>query len=133
MTTWLAFLWLGVKYAALWGIAAGVLNAVPYFGPTMVGLAATVFAMLQFGAPTTALAVGGVSLVITPIEGMLITPLLFGQLVRVNPVAVFVSALFWGWLWGVWGLLLALPLLVIVKTVAEAVDDLKPFGELLSD
>lgn len=59
--------------------------------------------------------------------------MLFGQLARVNPVAVFVSALFWGWLWGPWGLLLALPLLVVMKTIAEAVDDLKPLAELLSD
>jgi predicted PurR-regulated permease PerM len=133
VATWLAFAWMGLHYAALWGLAAGVMNAVPYFGPTMVGLAASVAALLQFASLGTALAVGGVSLAITGIEGFLLTPLLFGQAARVNPVAVFVSALFWGWLWGPWGLLLSLPLLVIVKTIAESVADLKPLGELLSD
>jgi predicted PurR-regulated permease PerM len=133
VATWLAFEWIGLRYAVLWGIAAGVMNAVPYFGPTMVGMAATVAALMQFGDLGTAAMVGGVSLIITSIEGFLLTPLLFSQVARVNPVAVFLSALFWGWLWGPWGLLLTLPLLVIVKTVAESVDDLKPLAELLSD
>lgn len=133
IATWLAFWFMGVNYAPLWGLAAAVMNAVPYFGPTIVGMAAVVAALLQFAEIGTALSVGAVSLVITTVEGMLLTPLLFGQLVRVNPVAVFVSALFWGWLWGPWGLLLALPLLVILKTIAESVEDLKPLAELLSD
>jgi predicted PurR-regulated permease PerM len=133
VATWLAFEWIGLRYAVLWGIAAGVMNAIPYFGPTMVGMAATVAALMQFGDLGTAAMVGGVSLIITSIEGFLLTPLLFSQVARVNPVAVFLSALFWGWLWGPWGLLLTLPLLVIVKTVAESVDDLKPLAELLSD
>jgi predicted PurR-regulated permease PerM len=133
VATWLAFSWMGVQYAALWGIAAAVMNAVPYFGPTVVAALATVAAFLQFASFGIAAAVGAVSLAITAVEGFLLTPMLFGQAVRVNPVAVFVSALFWGWLWGGWGLLLSLPLLVIVKTIAESVTDLKPLAEMLSD
>ncbi len=108
--TWLALAWMGVRYAGLFGIAAGLLNAVPYLGPTVVAIAATLTALLQFGDVGMAALVGGVTIVITSIEGLWLTPVLFGRLAGVNPAAVLVSALFWGWLWGGAGLLLSLPL-----------------------
>jgi predicted PurR-regulated permease PerM len=77
--------------------------------------------------------VTGASLVITTLEGFLFTPIVFGRSVQLNPVAVFLSFLFWGWLWGIVGMLLALPLLMIIKTVAESIEDLTPLAELLSD
>lgn len=131
VATWLVFLWIGVAYAGLWGLAAGLLNAVPYFGPTIVAMASTLAALAQFGEVPPALLVGASSLAITGVEGLLISPYLVGQLARVNPVAVFVSFLFWGWLWGAWGVLLAMPLLVIVKTIAESVPAMRTVGELL--
>ena len=77
--------------------------------------------------------VAAVSIAITSIEGFLFTPIVFGRAARVNPVAVFIGFLFWGWLWGLWGMLLAMPLLLIIRTVADKVDDLAPLAELLSD
>lgn len=133
ITTWLAFLWLGMNYAALWGVAAGVLNSVPYFGPTVVAIAAFVAAFVQFDSAVQATTVGFVSLVITTLEGMLITPYLVSRIARMNPVAVFIGLLFWGWLWGVVGMLLAVPLLMVAKTVSDRIDDLKPVSELLGD
>jgi predicted PurR-regulated permease PerM len=133
LATWAMLAWFGVRYAGLWGLGAGLLNVVPYLGPAVVAAGLLLAGLLQFGDITTALGIAGVSLVITTIEGSLFTPIVFGRAVALNPVAVFVSFLFWGWLWGVAGMLLALPLLMIVKTIAESVEDLAPLAELLSD
>ena len=133
VATWLAFWWLGVEYAALWGVAAGVMNTVPYFGPTVVGIAAFVAAFLQFNSASEAGLVALASLVITTIEGMLVTPLLVSRLARMNPVAVFLGLLFWGWIWGVVGMLLAVPLLMVAKTVSDRVEDLRAVNELLGE
>jgi predicted PurR-regulated permease PerM len=122
-----------VQYASLWGLAAGVLNCVPYVGPAVVAAGLMLAGVLQFGNVATAAMIAGSSLFVTTLEGFLFTPIVFGRSVSLNPVAIFVSFLFWGWMWGVAGMLLALPLLMIVKTVAESVEDLAPLAELLSD
>ncbi|MCW5649686.1 MAG: AI-2E family transporter [Ramlibacter sp.] len=131
LVTGLSFWALGLNNAAVWGVAAGVLNLVPYVGSILVTVAAALVAFLQFGQLNMALWVGGASLVINMIEGYLLTPWLTSQTSRMNPVAVFVGVLAWGWLWGVWGLLLGIPILMAVKAVCDRVDDLKPVGELL--
>ena len=133
VATWLAFWWLGVEYAALWGLAAGIMNSIPYFGPTVVAIAAFVVAFIQFESAWQASLVSMASLAITTIEGMVITPLLVSRLASMNPVAVFLGLLFWGWLWGVVGMLLAVPLLMVTKSVADRVDELKPLAELLGE
>ena len=129
--TGLALWALGLQNPAVWGIAAGVLNLVPYVGSIITAIAAALVGFLQFGSINMALAVGGVSLVIHTIVGNLLTPWLTSRTSRMNPVAVFVGLLAWGWLWGVWGLLLGIPILMIVKSVCDRVDDLKPVGEFL--
>lgn len=129
--TGLALWAIGLENAAVWGIAAGVLNLVPYVGSLVTATASGGVAFLQFGSSNMALLVFGVSVVIHTIVGNLITPWLTSRASRMNPVAVFVGLLAWGWLWGVWGLLLGLPILMIVKSVCDRVDDLKPIGEFL--
>ncbi len=125
-------LWvIGLENAAVWGIAAGVLNLVPYVGSLMTAVASGLVGFLQFGSLNMALVVGGTSLFIHTIIGNLITPWLTSRASRMSPVAVFVGLLAWGWLWGVWGLLLGMPILMIVKSVCDRVDDLKPVGEFL--
>ncbi len=133
VATWLAFWWLGVEYAALWGLAAGIMNTIPYFGPTVVAMAAFAIAFIQFESAWQASLVSMASLVITTIEGMIITPLMVSRMASMNPVAVFLGLLFWGWMWGVVGMLLAVPLLMAMKAVADRVDDLKPLAELLGE
>ncbi len=122
---------LGLENAPVWGIAAGVLNLVPYVGSLVTAVASAGVAFLQFGSLNMALLVGGVSMLIHTIVGNLLTPWLTSRASRMNPVAVFVGLLAWGWLWGVWGLLLGIPILMIVKAVCDRVDDLKPVGEFL--
>jgi len=73
----------------------------------------------------------GTSLLIHTLIGNLLTPWLTSRASRMNPVAVFVGLLAWGWLWGVWGLLLGIPILMIVKAICDRVEDLKPIGEFL--
>jgi predicted PurR-regulated permease PerM len=127
-------LWLlNVQYAALWGLVAGLLNFVPYVGPLVVAAGLFLASIVQFADISTAAMVASVSIVITSVEGFLFTPIVFGRSARVNPVAVFIGFLFWGWLWGLWGMLLALPLLLMMRAIAERVDDLAPLAELLSD
>jgi predicted PurR-regulated permease PerM len=127
-------LWLlDVKYAGLWGLAAGLFNFVPYVGPMMIAAGLFLASIVQFGDLLTASMVAGVSVAITSIEGFVFTPVVFGRTAHVNPVAVFIGFLFWGWLWGLWGMLLALPLLMILRAIADKVDELAPLAELLSD
>jgi predicted PurR-regulated permease PerM len=131
--TAVALFFMDVKYAGLWGLAAALFNFVPYVGPLVVAGGLFLGGIVQFGNLNTALIVASVSIAITSIEGFLFTPIVFGRAVRVNPVAVFIGFLFWGWLWGLWGMLLAMPLLLIIRAVADNVEDLKPLAELLSD
>ena len=129
--TWLALWGLGLENALVWGIVAAVLNLVPYVGSLITAVASALVGFLQFGSLNMALAVGGVSLFIHTVIGNIIAPWLTSRASRMNPVAVFVGLLAWGWLWGVWGLLLGIPILMIVKAVCDRVEDLKPVSEFL--
>ena len=133
VATWLALGALGVEQAAVWGLLAGVFNSIPYFGPVLVTAVTSVVGFLQFGNLRMALIVGGVSLVITSLEGFLLTPWLTSRAARMNAVAIFVGLLFWGWVWNVWGMLLAVPMLMVMKAVCDHVEDFKGVGELLGD
>jgi len=133
IATWLAFRWMGVHHAGLWGVAAGTLNSIPYFGPVIVAGATAVAGFLQFDTISMALYVSGVSVVITSLEGWLLTPWLTSRAARTNEVAMFVGLIFWSFVWGIWGTLLAVPMLVVVKAFCDRIEDLKPIGELLGD
>ena len=131
--SWIAFAIIGLEQAAFWALAAGVFNTIPYFGPVIVSLGTAIVAFLQFGTLSMAATVGAVALAITSIEGWLIMPLLARRVVRTNEIAVFVALIFWSFVWGVWGTLLAVPILVSVKAICDNIDDLKPIGELLGE
>ncbi len=133
IATWVAFLAIGLQYAAVWGVAAAVLNMIPYLGAIAVTGGAAMVGFLQFGSLEMAFVVGGVSFVIQAIEGYLVTPWLTSRAIRMSPVVVFVAVLAFGWMWGVWGLLLGVPIVMVVKSVCERIDDLKPVSELLGD
>ena len=129
--TSLALLCFGMEHAAVWGIVAALLNLVPYVGSMVTAGALALAAFLQFGTLGMALAVGGVSLAINTLEGNLLTPWLTGRASRMSPLVIFIGVLAFGWLWGLWGLLLGAPLLMATKMVCDHVDGLKPVGELL--
>jgi predicted PurR-regulated permease PerM len=132
LATGIAFGLIGLNHAIVWGIAAGVLNLVPYVGNVAVTGGAALVAFLQFGGSVQmALAVAGASLVIDTLKGYVFVPWVTSRASRMNPVVVFVGVLAWGWLWGLWGLLLGFPILMAIKAVCDRVDHLKPVGELL--
>lgn len=133
VASWLAFQYLGLHQAAVWGLLAGVFNSIPYVGPIAVTGGTIAVAFLQFGDVKSALLVGGVALAITSLEGFLLTPWLTSRAARMNAVAVFVGLLFWGWVWNVWGMLLAVPMLMVMKAVCDHVEEFKPIGEFLGD
>lgn len=133
VATWVAFRFMGVHYAGVWGIAAGVFNSIPYLGPVIVAAATAVAAFVQFGTVEMAVYVSGVSAVITTIEGWLLTPWLTSRTARTNEIAIFVGLIFWSFVWGIWGTLLAVPMLVVVKAFCDRIEDLKPVGELLGE
>lgn len=133
VATWLMFLWIGLEHAAIWGVAAGVFNTIPYLGPLIVTGGIALVSFLQFGTISMAIVVSGLSLLITGLEGYLLTPWLTGRASRMSPLVVFGCVLFWGWLWGVWGLLLGVPIIMTIKAVCDRVEDLKPVGELLGE
>jgi predicted PurR-regulated permease PerM len=129
--TWLAFSALGVEQAPVWGVAAGVLHFVPYLGAVAIALASGLAGYLQFGTLLSALAVAGASLAVAAAVGFLFTTWLQSRFARVNAAVLFIALLFFGWLWGIWGLLLGAPLVAIAKVVCDRVESLKPAGELL--
>ena len=131
LATALAFWALGVNNAAAWGVLAGVMNLVPYVGTVVICGTSAVVALLQFGTLQMAAAVGSVSIVLHVISGYIITPWLTSRTSSLNAVVVFVGVLAWGWLWGVWGLLLGTPILMALKAICDRVDDLRAIGELL--
>ncbi len=133
IASWLAFLWIGLEHAAVWGIAAAILNLVPYLGAIIVTGGTALAGFLQFGSVSMALTVAGISLVINSLEGYLLTPWLTGRASRMNAVVVFVGVLFWGWLWGAWGLLLGMPIMIAIKSVCDRVDEFKSVGEFMGD
>jgi predicted PurR-regulated permease PerM len=131
VATWLAFEALGMENAGVWGVAAGVLHFIPYLGSALIVLGSGVAAFLQFGSVLHALAIASVALLIGGAIGQLLMTWLQSRAARVNAAVLFIALLFFGWLWGIWGLLLGAPLVAIVKVICDRVEALKPVGQLL--
>jgi predicted PurR-regulated permease PerM len=133
VVTWAALRAVGLQQAALWGLLAGIFNSIPYYGPLLVTAGLSVVGFLQFGTLGMTAAVAGVSLLITTLEGSLLTPMIMGRASSMNQVAVFAGLLFWSWVWGIWGMLLAVPMMMVIKVVCDHVEALQPVGYLLGD
>lgn len=133
IVTWAALAFMGLKQAVLWGLLAGVFNTIPYYGPLIITGGLAMVAFLQFGTVGMMLAVAAVALLITSLEGWLLTPILMGKVASMNRVAVFVGLLFWTWAWGVPGLLLAVPIMMSIKVACDHVENLKPIGRFLGE
>lgn len=132
IATWLVLAWMGVGQAAVWGILSGAFNSVPYFGPVIVSGGLLLVGLVQSGDPRHALSMAAAALVITSLEGWLLTPPLLGKAERMHVVVVFLGVLVWTWIWGAWGTILAVPMLVVVKSVADRVESLKPISRLMA-
>jgi predicted PurR-regulated permease PerM len=130
---WIAFRWIGFENAGAWAVAAGLLHIVPYLGPGVTAIATGMVAFMQFESFPMALLVAGASLAIATVVGTFVTTWMTGRIAHMNSAAIFISLLFWGWLWGVWGMLLSIPIIVIVKVVSQHVEQLHPMAEMLGE
>jgi predicted PurR-regulated permease PerM len=131
VASWVAFASIGLDNAAFWGVAAGVLHLIPYLGPALtMGLTGLV-AYLQFDHTQPVALVMGSQLAFAYGIGMILMPWITERMTRINVVAIFVSLLFWGWLWGAWGLLLGVPIMMTVKAICERAEGLQAIAELL--
>jgi predicted PurR-regulated permease PerM len=132
LATWLVLAWQNVRHAALWGMLAGAFNSIPYFGPVIVSGGLLVVGLTQGGGIDQALRMSGAALLITSLEGWLVTPALMGKAERMSALAVFIGLVLWTWLWGEWGTILAVPMLAVMKSIADRVDGLKGLGRLMA-
>jgi len=117
--------------AVLWGVMAGFLVFLPYLGP-LVGIAiVTLVASLTFDGLGRIVLAPAIYLALEAIQGQIITPMVLGMRLALNPVAIFVWLIFWGWMWGVVGALLAVPMLMVFKILCDHIPRLTPIGEFL--
>ena len=133
LLTWVAFRWIGLDNAGAWAVAAGVLHFIPYLGPALTALATGMAAFMQFESLSMAVLVSFSSLAIATLVGVVLVTWMSGKMTKMNTTAIFVALLFWGWLWGVWGLLFAIPIMGMLKVFADRIEDLQPLAELLSE
>ncbi|WP_375257515.1 AI-2E family transporter [Citreimonas sp.] len=128
----LAMWWLQMPNPALLGVAAFLLNFIPYLGALLGVLGASLIAFVTLDTVEQSVIVGAVYFALTTIEGQLITPVLVGRSLRLNPVVVFLSVTLFAWLWSVVGMLVATPLLVALRTFCDHVPALSSVGHFLS-
>jgi predicted PurR-regulated permease PerM len=122
---------LGMPNPLLWGVMAAVLAYIPYLG-SLIGISTvTVVAILTFDEIFRIILVPAIYFALDTIEANLVTPMILGQRLALNPVVIFIWLIFCGWIWGITGALLAVPLLVIIKIISDQVEQLAPIGEFL--
>jgi predicted PurR-regulated permease PerM len=123
---------MGVPNAAMWGMLVAALNFIPYFGPVTGVILLGIVGLLTFDTVTQGLLPPALYLLLHLLEANLVTPVLLGRRFTLNPVVIFVSLIFWMWLWGVPGALLSVPILVSIKVVCDHIPTLASVGKLLS-
>jgi len=116
----------------LWGVMVFAFNYFPYIGAATSLVILTIVAALTFDALRDVLLVPAVFFTFTVIEGQIIAPYVIGRNLILNPIIILLSMLFWGWLWGVVGALLAVPILVAFKSFCEHNEMMKPLNDLLA-
>ncbi|MDQ7968817.1 MAG: AI-2E family transporter [Oxalicibacterium faecigallinarum] len=123
----------GLENAGAWAVAAALLHVIPYFGTVLIMGAMSLAAFMQFETISSILTVSAATLVIATIIGTFVTTWMTGKMAKMNAAAVFVSLLFWTWLWGIWGMLLSIPLIFIIKVISDHVEELYAVSELLGE
>jgi predicted PurR-regulated permease PerM len=124
---------LGMPNPVLWGVMAGCFNFIPYLGAIASAIVLTLVASVTFDQLGHILLVPVVFVALNELEGMIITPAIVGKRLSLNPVAIFIWLLLWGWLWGIPGTLIAVPLLAVIKIICDNIAPLAPMGEFLGD
>jgi predicted PurR-regulated permease PerM len=123
---------IGMPNPVLWGVAAALLNFIPYIGAVVGIVMVGLVSLISFDSITYAILPPLIYTVAVIIEGQFITPILLGRRLELNAVAIFIFVALWGWAWGIVGAIIAVPLLVSVKVFCDHFDGLTSFGEFLS-
>jgi len=118
--TYFAFIWLGMDYAALLGLLVGLSVIVPYIGATLVTLPVVMVGFFQWGLTSEFYVMFAVYMIIQILDGNVLVPLLFSEAVDLHPVAIIVAVLFFGGIWGLWGVFFAIPLATLIKAIMNA-------------
>jgi predicted PurR-regulated permease PerM len=124
---------IGLEQAVVWGVAIAVLHFIPYLGAAVAAAAIALAAYLQFGTAHMALAAAAIPLAGSVLIGVLLQAAVLGRAASMNATVVFIALLFWGTMWGPWGLLLAMPIMVAIKSICDRIEPLAGFGELLGN
>ncbi|HYA91122.1 MAG TPA: AI-2E family transporter, partial [Thermodesulfobacteriota bacterium] len=127
----LAMYFIGLPNPVLWGVMAGFLVFLPYIGPLIGISVVTVVAFLTFDSVGRVLLAPAIYIALETIQGQIVTPMLLGLRFTLNPVVIFVWLIFWGWMWGIVGAMLAFPMLAIFKILCDHIEPLAPIGEFL--
>lgn len=122
---------MGVPNSAMWGMLAAFLNFIPYFGPICGVIVVAAVGLLTFNEPWLELMPPLWYVLLHLLEANLVTPVLLGRRLTLNPVAIFVSLMLWTWLWGIPGALLSVPILVSIKIVCDRIPAVSHVGELI--
>jgi predicted PurR-regulated permease PerM len=122
---------IGVNYAYIWGPLAGILNLIPYVGSIIGAVPPLIVAGVQFQAIMPMIWVLLLFVIFQNLEGNVISPKLIGDKLNLSPLAVLVSVMFWTWLWGAIGIVLAIPITASIKVICDHVESLEPIGILL--
>jgi predicted PurR-regulated permease PerM len=133
LLSWVVLKSIGLENAGAWALMSALLHLIPYFGSVVAAIVTGLAAFMQMNSPTMALIVAGASIAVATFVGTFITTWMTGRIAKMNAAAVFIGLLFWGWLWGTWGLLLGIPIIVVIKVISEHVDDLGFVAELLGE
>jgi predicted PurR-regulated permease PerM len=131
LLTWLAFALLGVSHAAVWGLGAAILHFIPYAGAAGTAAGAGLAATVQFESIGTGLLIAAVSLSLSTLVGIALATWLTGRTAKMSTAPLFVGLLFWGWLWGLPGLLLGAPMMMALRAAADRIPTLEWLSRLL--
>lgn len=122
----------GLENPLLWGTIVTLLSFAPYAGSFITAIILTLAGMLTFDSLPMAFVAPGVFLFLMFLYGNFLIPVIIGNRLSLNPVSIFLAIVFWGWLWGIAGALLAVPILASFKIICDRFDSLKPIAEFLS-
>jgi predicted PurR-regulated permease PerM len=132
VATGMIFWLLGMPSPVLWAIFAALANFLPYVGAAIVAMVSFGIAVVAFDTLGQSMLPPLAFLALTALEGQIVTPMIVGQRHALNAVVILLSIAFWGWIWGVLGALIAVPMLVTIKVFADHIEPVRPFGEFLS-
>jgi predicted PurR-regulated permease PerM len=123
---------LGLRNPIMWGVMAAVLNFVPYLGALTGIICMTLGAVLSFDSLGYALIIPASYVLIAVLEGNFITPMVLGRSLTLNPVIILIALAFWGWMWGISGMVLAVPILATFKIFCDHIEPMAPVAEFMS-